>query len=84
MYYICFKVKYCMSSHRQNEIFSSSLPCLCVFVCMCVSRRTSKWSVHLGCLAKGWTIVVLFELNAKILCLCVCVCVWSRVVLRLK
>lgn len=46
-----------------------------ICVCLCVSRRTSKWSVHLGYVAKGWTTVVLFELGANTLCMCVCVCV---------
>lgn len=41
-------------------------------VCACAFRRTSKWSVHLGCVAKGWITVVLFEQRARILCLCVC------------
>ena len=63
-----------------TDIIQTTIPpslcvymCVCVPVHMCVSRRTSEWSVHLGRLAKGWTVVVLFELNAKILSVCACV-----------
>ena len=59
---------------RACKYVSNVCVCVCVCVCVRVCVRTSKWSVHLGCSAKGWSTVASNESAAKTVCVCVCVC----------